>query len=344
MKKLLLLVVVFLVTLPCVATAGEFALVRNDDELQKAPGYWRQKAPWAPSLGVGASFSFRPNYFAPSNADNVQPYISWGFSVRMGYSLRQLGVRGYWSDLRASASWGFSQPLTDNIPDAQWVRRALPRDVGIGLGKRLFVEKNTGISLSFGMGFKIPSSLRSWQRTVITSVSPRVSLGKSFFNGRMSLSYSFGTNFNFYQQSTGKYNPDLAGIPGVNQRWGMSHSIGAGISILRGLSLSFGLSFGVGYSFADLYSAPDGPQVFGSENLTEADLASYAINEGNFYSIFFGLSYSIIPRFLNISVGYSNGGRQFEFQFDANGNRIWTVRNPFKLQNGSFSLSISGGV
>ena len=341
MKKVLLLLLMLLVV-PSVANAAPgYSFIINDSQLRKDPTYWRAKARMVPSLGVGLGFGFRPVYYAPSNAE-VQPYITSGLSISIGAVAAQFGARGYWSDLRMGVSWGFSKALTDNVGSSQYARLEYPRDVGLSLGKSLFVEKNTGIRVGFGVSGRIPVSPSSQLRTLITSLSPRLSASKTFL-GRISLSYGFGVNFNFYLQDSGVYNPDLAGIPGVNNRWGMNHSFGLGVAILPNLRVSFGLSIGVGYSFADNYTAVDGPQVFGAENLTPADLASFPINEGNSYGIGFTLSYAI-NRHIGLSLGYSNGGRQFEWQFDSQGNRHFVLRNPFKLENGSFNFGIRGSI
>lgn len=321
--------------------AGWSGRIKSDKDLRKKSKYWRSRAPWVPSLSLRAGMGFRPNYFAPGNA-KVEPYVSTSYSISSGIALRNFGVRGYWSDLSLSLGWGFSKALTENIAGGQYARQVYARDIGVSLGKMLFKERNTGIVLSFGAGFVIPISLRSRFTTLITSISPRLSVSKSFFK-RLSLSYSFGANFNFYHQDTPIYDPTFAGIPGLNRRWGMSHSFGVGFKIIRGLSVRAGVNIGVGYSFADAYQNPDGPQVFGAENLSTADLASYSINESNGYSISFGISYRL-NRFFGISIGYANGGRQYEFQFNSQGERVQVIRNPFRLQNGSFSLGLSGSI
>ncbi len=322
------------------AGAELYGGVRTDTDLIKSMPY-RAKVPWLPSFSLRYGVGYRPAYFSPANA-NATPFVSGSFGIGMGWALAQAGVRGYWSDLGISVGWGLSHAITDNFGGGQYARQTYARDIGISLGKTLFVEKNTGIRMGFGVGFKVPISLASQQRTVITSISPGLSLSKSFW-GRLSLSYSFGMNFNFYVQDAGLYNPELAGIPGLNQRWGMSHSFGASVQVVRGFSIRAGVNIGVGYSFADAYATTDGPQVFGGENLSAADLASYAINEGNFYGINIGLSYRF-NRYFGISAAYSNGGTQYEFQYDNSGNRQFVLRNPFKLENSSFSVGISGSI
>ena len=264
------------------ANAAPYGGVNDDTQLLKAMP-WRAKVPWLPGISLGYGVGFVPAWFSPANAA-AAPYVSGGLSVGLGWSLAQFGVTGYWRDLSLSAGWGLSTALSDNFGGGQYARQTYSRDVGVSLGKTLFVEKNTGIRLRMGVGFKIPASLRSRQSTLITSIAPRLNLSKSFF-GRVTLSYGFGMNFNFFVQDSGVYNPDFAGIPRLNNRWGMSHSFGLGIGIIRNLSVRAGVSIGVGYSFADAYTTTDGPQVFGGENLSAADLASYAINEGNSYSL-----------------------------------------------------------
>jgi hypothetical protein len=315
--------------------------IKSDQELMKDPKYWRSKAPWAPSLRIGVGLGFTPNYFSPGNAQ-VDPYMSTSVSVGMGIAAMQLGVRGYWSDLRLNIGWGFSKALTENIMGGQYARQLYARDIGISLGKSIFRERNSGITLSAGVSFVVPLSLRSTFTTMITSIAPGLSLSKTFF-GRLSLSYNFGANFNFYQQDAPVYDPAYQGIPGLNQRWGMSHSFHVAYAILPGLRVSLGLNIGVGFSFADAYQTTDGPQVFGAENLTAADVASYSINESNGYSVFAGIGYRL-NRFLSIRAGWSNGGRQYEFQFNDQGERVWQIRNPFRLQNNRFSFSIGGSI
>jgi len=319
--------------------------INADGDLRKSSGTWRSKVPYLPMFSWGLSVGFRPNYFSPANHENVQPYVSSGLGLNLRGSLSQYGVTGYWSDVRWGVSWGFSKPLTDNLgAGQQYARRILWRDIGISTGKTLFVEPNTGTRVGFNLSTRIPISLPSRFRTLLSSLGTGISISKRVF-GRLGLSYSFGANFNFYEQDTAKYNPDLAGVPrGFNSRWGMSHSFGAGFSIIRGLSVSAGLFIGVGYSFADAYATVDGPQVFGGENMTAADRASYAINEGNFYGVSIGLSYTLIPGVLSIGARYSNSGAQFERQWDNQGKSIFVLRNPFKLQNGSFGFSLGGAI
>jgi hypothetical protein len=314
--------------------------IKTDWDVLKDPTYWRARAPMVPLLTWGLGMGFTPNYYSPANAE-VSPYLGSSLKLGLGMSLRQFGVSGYWGDLGLRVGWGLTKGLTDNMDFlSRDARQVYSTDVGLSLGKGLFVERNTGIRLRAGLSFKIPTSLSSWQRTLITSIGPRLSLSKSFLS-RIHLRYSFGVNFNFYVQDSGVYHPNLAGIPRLNKSWGMNHSFGLGFTIIRNLSLSFGLGIGVGYSFADTYTSPDGPQVYGSENLSAAQLASYPLNEGNSYSISIGLGYKF-NKHLRISLGYSNRGRQFEYQYDANGNVQYVVRNPFKLQNGSFGLGLSG--
>lgn len=325
---------------PQAEAAATYGGIQSDTDLFKQVP-WRAKVPWLPMFSLRYGVGYTPAYFAPANAD-ASPYVSGSFGVGMSWGLAQAGVRGYWSDLGISLGWGLSHGISDNMGGGQYARQTYARDLGISLGKTLFVEKNTGISVGFGVGFKVPLSLSSRQRTVITSISPGISISKNFYR-RVSLSYSFGMNFNFYEQDSGLYNPDFAGIPGLNQRWGMSHSFGVGVRVVRGLSIRAGFNIGVGYSFADAYATTDGPQVFGGENLSAADLASYAINEGNFYGLSIGISYRF-NQYIGLSASYSNGGTQFEFQYDNEGNRRWVLRNPFKLQNSSFSFGISGSI
>lgn len=325
------------------ASAAPYGGVTNDTQMLKSVP-WRSKAPWLPRFSLRYGVGYTPAWFAPANAP-ASPYVSGSFGIGVGWSLAQAGVKGYWRDFRISAGWGLSHMITDNAGGGQFARQTYARDIGVSLGKTLFVEKNTGIRLGFGMGLKIPISLRSRQRTLITSISPGISISKSFFR-RVSLSYSFGMNFNFFEQDSGIYNPEFAGIPGLNQRWGMSHSFSLGVSIIPGLSIGAGVGIGVGYSFADAYATNDGPQVFGAENLSAADLASYAINEGNFYSFSISLGYVIpVPVIggLRLSASYSNGGPQYIFVRDDEGNRRWVLRSPFRLQNSSFGFGISGG-
>lgn len=337
------LVVLGLVWFPmklAVAQGQMYGGIKQDTDLIKSMP-WRAYVPWLPVFSLRYGVGYTPAYFAPANAD-ASPYVSGGLGVGMAWALGQAGVRGYWSDLGISLGWGLSHMISDNAGGGQFARQTYARDLGISIGKTLFVEKNTGISLGFGIGFKVPLSLASIQSTLITSIAPGLSLSKTFFN-RVSLSYSFGMNFNFYQQDSGLYNPDLAGIPGLNQRWGMSHSLGVGVQIVRGLSISAAVNIAVGYSFADAYATTDGPQVFGGENLSLADRASYAINEGNAYGVSLSISYRF-NQYLGISASYSNGGPQFEFQYDNEGNRRWILRNPFKLQDSSFAFGISGRI
>ncbi|MCB9637953.1 MAG: hypothetical protein H6727_03500 [Myxococcales bacterium] len=333
--------------------------IKSDWSVPKLPSYFRNWAPHLPMLSYGVGFGYRPAYFAPSAAqvafgnssqvnssgDNlaVSPRVSVGVSWSLSASLGQFGVLGWWSDLSFSASWGLSQGLSDNIDTGRYARQVLVRDLGFGISKSLFTERITGFTFSFGLGANVPLSPSSRQSTLITSLSPSLSVGRSFWYGRLRLGYSFSTNFNFYLQDSGVYNPDLAGIPGLNQRWGMTHAISMGFTPFMNFSVGLSLFFGVGYSFADAYASPDGPQVFGADSLTPADLASYPLNEGNSYGISLSVSYRF-NRWIGLSLRYSNAGPQFEFQNNANGERIWTVRNPFRLQYGSFGLSLSGSV
>ena len=291
------------------------------------------------SLGYGLSFGFRPNYYAPENAE-VSPYVSGSLRLSGGYVVGK-HIGGYWKDLRVGASWGLSKALTDNIGMSQVARQIYVGNIGISIGKGIYREKYTGIALSGSLSFSIPTSLSARQRTLITSIGPGLSISRRFFK-RLSLSYAIGFNFNIYEQDSGLYHPELAGTPGLNKRWGMSHSFGLGVSIIKGLSVKAGMSIGVGYSFADSYYSPDGPQVYGSD-LTAEDRASYPINESNSYAISLGISYKIHKR-VGVSFGYSNGGRQFEYQYDDQGNVKYVLRNPFKLQNGSFRFGISGSI
>lgn len=346
MKKQYFLVMIVAMALVLGTTSqaqasASYGGITSDKELLKNMP-WRANVPWLPMFSVRYGVGMTPAYFAPANVD-TSPYVSGSLGIGMGWSLAQLGVRGYWQDLSLSFGWGLSHAISDNMGGGQFARQTYARDLGISIGKGLFVEKNTGIRLGFGVSFKVPLSLRSQQTTLITSVAPGLSLSKSFFNKRLSLNYSFGVNFNFYEQDSGRYNPDFAGIPGLNQRWGMNHSLGMSVRVVRGFSIRAGVNVGVGYSFADAYATTDGPQVFGAENLSAADLASYAINEGNFYAVSLGISYRF-NRYIGLSAAYSNGGPQFEFQFDNEGNRRWMLRNPFKLQNSSFSFGISGRI
>ena len=326
---------------------------------------WRRKVPWMPFIGYRAGFSVRPRYFAPENAffsptvktsENpnevdgtvLRPFITQSYALSLRMTLRNFGVKGYMSDLGLCLSWGFRQNITGNAGSAMYANQVYANDIGVSLRKMLFREKYTGIILFASLGSRIPVSLPSQQRTLITSLSPRIAVSKGFrlfktVLTNLSLSYSFGANFNFYQQDSGLYNPDLQGIPRLNQAWGMSHSVGLGLGIIRGLSLSFGLSISSGYSFADQYATNTGPQVFGNQQLSAAELASFPMNEGNGYGISIGLSYSILG-IVSVSVGYSNFGGQFEYQFDQNGQRQWVLRNPFKLQNGGFSVGLGGRI
>ncbi len=303
---------------------------------------WRSKVPYLPYFGWRLGFGFTPAYYAPANAE-APPYVSSSLGISASISLGQFGVKGYWRDLGLSVSWGLTKYLTDNLGGSRYARQVYSRDVGVSLGKTLFREKRTGFRLSGGLSFKIPASLRSFQSTLITSIAPRLGLGISFLKGRINLGMSWSTNFNFYFQDSGLYHPDLAGIPRLNKRWGMNFGFSAGVRIIKGLSFNTGLSIGVGYSFADNYQNPDGPQVYGAEGLSAADLASYAINESNYYSLSFGISYRI-NRYIGFAVSYSNGGAQFEYQYDEQGNRHYVLRHPFKLQNGSFAFGISGRI
>lgn len=342
MKRLLILAGFGILLMLCTSTqAIAFQGIKSDQELRKDPSYWRSKAPYLPSFRWRLGIGFRPNYFAPANAE-VDPYVSSSLSLSTGWALAQAGVKGYWSDLGFGLSWGFSKALTTNSGGSNIARRIYARDFGFGMGKTIYREKNTGISLSGSLSLKIPFSLSSRQRTLITSLGTGLSLSKRFFNA-FSLSYSFGANFNFYQQDSTLYNPAYAGLPGMNSRWGMSHSLGFGFSPIKNFSVRAGLNIGVGYTFADAYPAPDGPQVFGGENLGAADLASYSINEGNYYGISIGVGYRF-NRFLSLNAGYSNGGAQYIYQYDTHGNRRWVLRNPFRLQNGSFGFGISGSI
>lgn len=47
---------------------------------------------------------------------------------------------------------------------------------------------------------------------------------------------------------------------------------------------------------------------------------------------------------MNVSVSWSNSGPQFEFQNNEKGERIWIIRNPFRLQYNTFGFSIGGAV
>lgn len=335
------LLVVGLLFLPIKTVAAElYGGIKYDTDLVKSMP-WRAHVPWLPSLSWRYGIGHVPAFFAPANAE-ASPFVSGSFGLGLSWTLRQADVQGYWADLGFSVGWGLSHMLSDNGGGGQYARQVYARDIGVSIAKQLFVEKNTGIALGFGVGFKIPLSLVSRQSTIMTSIAPALSLSKNFFN-RVSLSYSFGVNFNFYEQDSGRYNPDFAGIPGLNQRWGMSHSFGMGVQIVRGLSINAGININVGYSFADAYATTDGPQVFGGDNLSLADRASYAINEGNAYGVSVSINYRFNP-YIGLSAGYSNGGSQFEFQYDNAGNRRWILRNPFKLQNSSFSFGVSGSI
>ncbi len=343
MKKLVVVLAVLFVVGSFGASqvkAEPYSGISDDLDIRKS-SHWRRKVSWMPRFSLRYGVGYTPAWFAPANGE-ASPYVSGGLGIGVSWGLAQAGVRGYWSDLGISVGWGLSHMLSDNAGGGQYARQTYSRDIGVSLGKTLFVEKNTGIRLGFGVGFKIPISLRSRQRTVITSVSPGLSLTKTFFR-RVTLGYSFSMNFNFYEQDSGIYNPDLAGIPGLNSRWGMSHSLRASFRIVRGLSVSTGVNLGVGYSFADAYATTDGPQVFGSENLSAADLASYALNEGNFYSLSISISYRF-NQYFGLSASYSNGGPQFIFTNDDQGNRRWVLRSPFRIQNSSFSFGISGSI
>ncbi len=340
-------------------TPESYQDIQSDWSVPKPPAYFRDWAPHLPMLSYGVGFGYTPAYFAPSAAkvafgnssevnasgDNlaVSPRISASVSWSLSASLAQYGVLGWWSDLGFSASWGLSQALSDNVDTGRIARQVLIRDLGFGISKGLFTERLTGFRFSFGLGANVPLSPSSRQSTLITSLSPSISVGRSFWYGRLRLSYSFSTNFNFYLQDSGIYNPELAGIPGLNQRWGMSHAISMGFTPVMNFSLGLSIFFGVGYSFADAYANPDGPQVFGSEKLTPADLASYPLNEGNSYGFSLSASYRF-NQWIAISLRYSNAGPQFEFQNNANGQSIWVIRNPFRLQYGSFGLSLGGSV
>ncbi len=341
MKRIFPLLVAFLVFSGghAVWAGTSYDAIKSDSDLQKASS-WRRNAPYVPPLGIGLGFGIMPAYYAPYGAE-AKPYVTSSLSIRSGLSAGMFGATGYWSDLYLNLSWGLSKALTDNVGSTQMSYQTYIRDIGIGLSKVLFRERNTGIVMAFSLSGRIPISIRSRYTTLITSLAPGISLSKSFFLGRLSLGYSFGANFNFFQQDAPLYNPDLAGIPRVNSRWGMSHSFSAGIGIVKGLRLGLGVSFSAGYSFADNYTNPDGPQVYGADKMTKADLASYAMNVGNSYGIGISLSYRL-NRYLSFSVSYRNGGRQFEYREDDKGNVVYVVRNPFKLQNGSFSIGISG--
>ncbi len=323
-------------------SGGSYGAIRSDSDLLKDKGYWRSKVPYLPMFRLRLGVGFTPAYFAPANVE-TSPYVTSSLSISSSISLGQFGVKGYWRDLGLSMSWGLTKYLTDNLGGSRYARQLYSRDIGVSLGKTLFVEPNTGISFSGGVSFKIPVSLFSRQKTLITSVAPGISIGKSFLSGRISLGFSWGANFNFYYQDSGLYHPDLAGIPRLNKRWGMNFGFSSSFGIIRGLRVNAGLNVGVGYSFADNYQNPEGPQVYGAEGLSPADLASYAINESNYYSLSIGISYRI-SRFIGISASYSNGGAQFEYQYDAQGNARYVLRNPFKLQNGSFAFGISGRI
>jgi hypothetical protein len=303
---------------------------------------WRKNVPWLPNFSLRLGFGFSPAYYSPANMA-TSPYVTSNLGIGARFALGQVGVKGYWRDLSFNLGWGLSKALTDNVESSQYARQVYSRNVGIGLNKMLYIEKYTGITFGFSLGFQIPASMEAFQSTLITSIAPGFSIGKTFLGGRISLGYSLQANFNFYHLDSGLYNPELAGIPGLNQRWGLSNSFSAGVQIVKGLSVQVGLNIGVGYSFADAYQSPDGPQVFGAENFSAADLASYAINEGNMYSISIGLSYRL-NQYVSFSLGYANGGSQFEYQFDSEGNRHYVVRNPFKLENGRFSFGIGGQI
>jgi hypothetical protein len=338
---------------------NNYADINSDWAMPKIPPYFRSWAPHLPMLSYGVGFGFRPAYFAPTGAQvtfgnsgevnskgeslAVSPTISSSVSWTLSTSLAQYGVIGWWSDLSFSASWGLAQDLSDNTGSQQIARQIYIRDIGFGISKSLFTERITGFTFRFGLGANIPVSLPSIQSTLITSLSPSISVGRSFWYGKFSLNYTFSTNFNFFVQDSGLYNPELAGIPGLNQRWGMSHALSMSYTPFMNFTMGISVFVGTGYSFADAYANPDGPQVFGAENLTPADLASYPLNEGNSYGVTFSVSYRL-NQWLGIALRYTNAGPQFEFQNNASGERVWTVRNPFRLQFGSFGLSLSGSV
>lgn len=239
------------------------------DTVEETAEETAEEAPRAPfdlpvDLSASVSTSFSLGSISRNNFGTRDSVSSaWGF-----------GVSGNITDrLSASLGAGFTACLNKNCGI---VRPGEVRfnDMSAGLSLARFYEIPViGVGISAGLGATIPTSRVSRVQNLYTTLSPSVSLGRSF--GPFSLNYGFGFSKNFNQfrvvaqSNEGQFEravnirdggAERAGANFVEQsgylgEWSTSHSLSAGLA-LKNVSLSLGWSFADVWTYRTDLNAP----------------------------------------------------------------------------------------
>jgi hypothetical protein len=270
--------------------------------------------PFPLSVSVNAGLRSGAASFISDSEFTQTDYLLLSTGLGLGYQITD--------ELSVSLGGGFSKYLSDNGgQNFQNEGRLQDMSLGLGYGPIFQDEEYTGITLSGGIDFTIPVSDFSQAEGLYTSVSPSLSLSKSF--GGLNLSYSLGFSKNFHEYTSATYpldesqiiarsggaenvKPGQVAIDGVLSEYSISNSFNLSYRFLEDFNARLGLTYG------DSWTYDNG-------TITEADefTNQYAVTgRGHAQSVggSFGVGYNVPGvdslglQNLSLSLGSATGG------------------------------------
>lgn len=193
-----------------------------------------QAVPGAPlsspiTTNVGVSSTFGAASLISNSEFTQTDYFLTSFSLGLNYQ--------YNDQLSFSAGTGYSQYLTrGGGSNSQYEGRLQDTSLSVSLFP-VFVEENTGIIASGGLGLTLPTSDLSLAQGLYTTVSPNLALIRPF--GGMILVYSLGFNKNFHEATSQVLDSNELD---VIARDGGAETLGAGRVAIDGVLPSFSVS------------------------------------------------------------------------------------------------------